>query len=179
MWGRDAVLLAAVGAVPAALGGLVSFFWRARRVPQEGAARLAFLDGLVLASLIGIAVIGLRPGLGETPDWQQWNFVPFREVIESLSEPDWVIQIAFANLLGNVLIYVPWGVVASFRFRRVGILLFLVVTVAISLSIEIAQALEATGRVSDVTDVIMNTLGGGAAYTVARVIAARRSQPTA
>jgi hypothetical protein len=106
-WGRDAVLLAAAGAIPAALGGLFLFLLRLRTAPPGSAARSALVDALIPASLIGIAVIGLRPGLGETPEWQQWNFIPFQDVMRSLSEPDWVIEIAVANLLGNALIYVP------------------------------------------------------------------------
>lgn len=149
------------------------FLLRLRSMPPGSAARSAFVDALVPASLIGIAVIGLRPGLGETPDWQQWTFIPFQDVMRSLSEPDWVIEIAVANLLGNALIYVPWGVAAGFRFRSVRLSLFVAVTITISLSIEVGQALEASGRTSDVTDVIMNTLGASAAFVVARALAAR------
>jgi glycopeptide antibiotics resistance protein len=83
-------------------------------------------------------------------------------------------QIAVADLLGNALLFVPFGLVTAIHFPTTGWRASLAVAALSSLAAEVGQALEATGRVSDVTDITMNTLGGAIGFGVARWAAGRR-----
>ena len=64
------------------------------------------------------------------------------------------------RLAGNFLLFVPWGLLFALRFRDRSWRTMLALTLAISLGIELWQALTATGRSSDVTDIVVNTAGG-------------------
>src|SRR5450759_750721 len=119
-WGRDAFLLAAAAGVPVVALWGVLVWARTRRVGRRAAIKIAALDAGLVFSLAAIAVIGLRPGWGETEGWVQWNFVPFRDLAVSLDQPSWVQQIAITNLIGNILLFMPWGVMLTLRFPRTG-----------------------------------------------------------
>jgi glycopeptide antibiotics resistance protein len=174
-WRAIGVIL--IAALPAVGVWAVLTALRARRVDRLEAMRSSALDVGVGWSLVVIAVVGLRPGFGETPDWGQWNLVPFVDLLRSLRQADWVREIAIANLVGNVLFFVPWGIAAGLRFPTMRWRLLIALTAAISLAVEIGQAIEASGRISDVTDVLMNTLGGAIGFglvRLARLIQRRR-----
>jgi glycopeptide antibiotics resistance protein len=180
-WRAIGVLL--VAALPAMAVWAVLTASRARRLDRMTAMRSSALDVGVGWSLVVIAVVGLRPGFGETPDWGQWNLVPFVDLLRSLRQADWVREIAIANLVGNVLFFVPWGIAAGLRFPTMRWWLLIAATAALSLAVEIGQAVEASGRISDVTDVLMNTLGGAIGFGLVRLaqllqrrrVAARRA----
>lgn len=166
-WRAMGVLL--VAALPAVAVWAVLTAIRARRLDRATAMRSSALDVGVGWSLVVIAVVGLRPGFGETPDWGQWNLVPFVDLLRSLRQADWVREIAVANLVGNVLFFVPWGMAAGLRFPTMRWRLLIALTAAISLAVEIGQAIEASGRISDITDVLMNTLGGAIGFGAVRL----------
>jgi glycopeptide antibiotics resistance protein len=152
------VVLLAVGAVPL-------FAARARQMTAVDAARSVGLDLFVVASITVPLVITLWPGdPGETA---RPNLVPFRDLVNSLDMSTYYMRLAVANLLGNVLLLVPWG--AALAFRLVGLRLVgcAVTTAAIAIGIEIWQT--GIGRSVDVTDVLMNTLGGAIGFWCARL----------
>jgi len=167
-WGRDALLLAAAAGVPVVALWGVLVWARTRKVGRRAAIKIAALDAGLVFSLAAIAIIGLRPGWGETGEWVQWNFVPFRDLAVSLDQPSWAQQIAITNLIGNILLFLPWGFMLTLRFPRTGWAMVLVSTAALSLAVEIGQAITATGRLSDVTDVLMNTVGGAVGFAIGR-----------
>jgi hypothetical protein len=173
-WTLGAVLLASLAAVPCAAVWLVLTGWRSRSAGWRIAARSAALDTAVLASIALILVVALRPGYGFEPGSEQWNFVPFRDVARSLSGPTWAVQIAVANLAGNALLFLPFGVFLTLRFPNAHVLSLVLVVSALSIGVEVSQAATATGRSSDVTDVVMNTAGGLAGIAAARMFIRRR-----
>lgn len=106
------------------------------------------------------------------------NFVPFSTIAGyATGNPTW--QIALENIFGNILIFLPLGVLlpllrkSFYSLWRIVLLTFL-----ISLSLECVQLFFAIGSF-DVDDVILNTLGALIGYVCLRlwliVIAALQS----
>jgi hypothetical protein len=169
-WGRDAVLLGLFAALPVLGLAALDFFVRARRSGRSGAAEQAFLDALLAISVIGVLVVGLRPGMGTGPGWEQWNLIPFRDLLRSFDGPGWGIQLALANIVGNFVLYIPFGISMRLRFSRLNVWHAAIVAAAVSLTVEVGQAIEASGRSSDVTDVIMNAAGGTIGFALANIV---------
>jgi glycopeptide antibiotics resistance protein len=76
------------------------------------------------------------------------NLVPFSNSSGSSGE-----------MVGNVLVFVPFGLLLGVNFERLDLRRKLLVVFAFSLAAEVIQYIVAIG-VSDITDVITNTLGG-------------------
>lgn len=165
-WGRDAFLLAVAAGVPASILWAALARARTPRMGRRAAVMASALDAGLVLSLAVIAVVGLRPGMGQIEGWVQWNFVPFLDLMRSLDEAPWRQQIAILNLIGNVLFFAPWGFMFALRFPRTGWAALLGATLSLSLAIEVAQAIMATGRLSDSTDVLMNMIGGAVGFAI-------------
>jgi glycopeptide antibiotics resistance protein len=70
-----------------------------------------------------------------------------------------LVDVAVQNLLGNAAMFVPVGFVVAWALRvHAGLVLIGIAAVAIL--IEVGQANLGVGRSSDITDAIMNTVGG-------------------
>ena len=70
-----------------------------------------------------------------------------------------------SEVVSNFIAFVPFGLLLSVTFKRAGLLQKLVAISLFSLAAEIVQYVLAIG-VTDITDVIMNTLGGLAGLLV-------------
>ena len=82
------------------------------------------------------------------------NFIPFKEIFRYTPFSHLFIK----NILGNIIMFIPYGFFVGHYLKLdkkiVGILLALIVSV----SIELTQL--AIGRVFDIDDIILNTIGG-------------------
>lgn len=90
-----------------------------------------------------------------------YNLIPFKEVMRySIGS-----SLFYLNVVGNILIFIPFGLFVSYyiRTRRFSIILFL--TFITSLAIEFSQRL-VVGRVFDVDDIILNVAGGILGYII-------------
>ena len=75
---------------------------------------------------------------------------------------------AMAEAAANVLLFVPFGMALTLRSRRVPLWRVVVVAASLSVGIELTQGLAGNGRSADITDVLMNTLGGAGGWAVGR-----------
>ena len=66
---------------------------------------------------------------------------------------------AFANVVGNILIFIPLGVYASWLRHRAAAWLTMLTVASVSVAVEIIQGVFAVGA-SDIDDVILNCVGG-------------------
>lgn len=82
------------------------------------------------------------------------NFIPFREIFRY----DISSKLFIRNVLGNILLFVPFGIFATRYIKNKKAYLTVILTFLVSCSIEFAQSL--IGRTADIDDVILNTLGG-------------------
>ena len=158
-WSFGVLALLLAAAVPL-------FATRARQMPPADAARSVALDGFVVASMIVPLIFTLWPG--DPGAAARPNLIPFRDLVNSLDMPSYYVRLAVANLLGNVVLFVPWGMALALRFDGLRLVGCAATTAAIAVGIEIWQA--GIGRSVDVTDVLMNMLGGAIGFWCARLV---------
>lgn len=92
--------------------------------------------------------------------WATNNFIPFKEIMRY----NITSRLFFKNVLGNMIMFLPFGFFVSFYLKSEKITLPLFLILIASISIEIVQLL--IGRVYDVDDIILNILGGLLGYGI-------------
>lgn len=117
---------------------------------RDGALVLAVAVILVLTLLTPIDADELEPSI---------RLIPFQDLRDALTGVR-DLGLAIAELVGNVLIFIPLGMALRWRFPALGVMHTVGLTLAFSISIELLQALTGKGRWPETTDVIMNTTGG-------------------
>ena len=132
-----ALLLLILGA------GFVALAWRLmrRRSPRADDRLWRDLALLVALGIVAIATLLTTSDGGEPP---QLRLHPFANLINA-SRDHGSIRGALAEMLANVLLFVPLGLALGWRFPALGVLRITRVTLALSVGIEVAQAL-AAGR---------------------------------
>jgi glycopeptide antibiotics resistance protein len=71
-------------------------------------------------------------------------------------------------MAANVLLFVPFGMALTLRSWRVPVWRVALVSAAFSVGIELTQGIAGNGRSADITDVLMNTLGGICGWALGR-----------
>lgn len=90
------------------------------------------------------------------------NFVPFKEIFRYKMTSSLFIR----NVVGNVLLFVPFGVFVSHYVKNKNVLPTMFLSLLVSCAIEFAQS--SIGRTADIDDVILNTVGGVVGYLLYR-----------
>lgn len=85
------------------------------------------------------------------------NLVPFKTISVYLTgEPTW--RIAIRNLLGNIILLIPFGILFTLKYPHLRLFQIFVIGTVISVSLEISQVIFKSG-VFDVDDIILNFFG--------------------
>ena len=92
------------------------------------------------------------------------NFIPFKEIMRYEFGSSFFIH----NVLGNILLFIPFGFFVSFILKTKKPSYIIIVTFITSLVIEYTQLL--IGRTFDVDDVLLNIMGGFLGYLVYLII---------
>lgn len=92
--------------------------------------------------------------------WATNNFIPFREMLRYNIGSHLFVK----NVLGNMLMFLPYGFFVSFYLKNKKPWLTLILTVIASFSIELVQMV--IGRVFDIDDILLDLLGGYLGYLV-------------
>lgn len=82
------------------------------------------------------------------------NLVPFREMFRY----DFGSRLFLKNVLGNIIMFLPYGFFSSYFLKEKRLLPIFVLTILTSLTIESTQLM--IGRVFDIDDILLNVLGG-------------------
>lgn len=90
--------------------------------------------------------------------WSSNNFIPFREMFRYNIGSRLFVK----NVLGNALMFLPYGFFISYYLKNKKPWLTLVLTLIASFSIELVQMV--IGRVFDIDDILLNLLGGYLGY---------------
>ncbi|USB33939.1 VanZ family protein [Paenibacillus sp. YPG26] len=92
------------------------------------------------------------------------NFIPFHEIMLYWEKASFH---ALVNFMGNIVIFIPFGMLLPLVFRRMSNPLsrVLLLSFTFSLGLETAQLILAIGTF-DVDDLILNTFGGVLGYGV-------------
>ena len=86
------------------------------------------------------------------------NMIPFRTITGYIFQSESMQGISLTNLMGNILLFMPLGILLPIVFKRCNTLLkSLIVGTVISALIETAQYF--LGRSADIDDVILNVIG--------------------
>jgi glycopeptide antibiotics resistance protein len=130
-----------------------------RRVSGPRAWAEVVVIGITVALYVAFALEVLL--LSRAPGSERSvNLVPFASITTfAFADAPGTGRFAFANLVGNVLIFVPLGAYASWLRRRPTVAVTLVTVVCVSVAVEVVQGVLAMGT-SDVDDVILNCVGG-------------------
>lgn len=86
--------------------------------------------------------------------WSSNNFIPFKEMFRYKLGS----ALFFKNVLGNLIMFLPFGFYVAYTLRPAGKKVVLILSLMASVTIELVQL--AIGRVFDVDDIILNTMGG-------------------
>jgi VanZ family protein len=153
--------------------GTVLFLIRRRsgRSIRE-AVSVSFVDALLVSWGVGLVLVTLG-------DWhwegRQLDLVPFRSISAYLSQWN-ETTVPATQLLGNVLLFLPFGLLAPARFRSLRPPLALLgATVILAVTIEALQFVTAQGRVASTDDVILAVVGAAVGWIANRAITALAS----
>lgn len=119
---------------------------------------------LALSFIIYILCLFQIVTFQDTVSWSSNNFMPFREIFRYHIGS----RLFLKNVLGNVLLFMPFGFFSSYylKFKKPWVILGL--TLVTSFSIEVIQM--SIGRVFDVDDILLNIVGGYFGYLIYSVI---------
>lgn len=150
--GFVAVLLLILGA------GFVALAWRLmRRQPTAGDDRLwRDVAPVVALMIVAIATLLTASGREEPP---QLKLLPFANLIDAVVG-NGSVRGALAEMAANLVLFIPLGMALCWRLPALGVTRITIAAVAISVGVEVFQALSQSGRWASTTDVIMNGLGG-------------------
>jgi glycopeptide antibiotics resistance protein len=110
---------------------------------------------LYLALLIKLIVFKYPPGM--TFSVANANLMPFRTILDYLSgEPTW--RVAMRNLLGNIVVLVPFGFLITILYQNIKWKKVLLIGLSIGTSLELLQVIFKSG-IFDIDDIILNFLG--------------------
>lgn len=87
------------------------------------------------------------------------NFIPFVGIFQYLFGNDVSFNIALYNVVGNVLIFMPMGLLLQLMRPKQSLLRTVIVVCLSSIAVELIQYIMGIGS-ADIDDIILNTLGG-------------------
>lgn len=96
--------------------------------------------------------------------WSSNNFVPFREIFRY----NFGSRLFLKNVLGNIILFLPFGLFASYYLDIKKPYLTFILTLIASVSIEVVQMV--IGRVFDIDDIILNVIGGTIGFYIYSLI---------
>jgi len=92
--------------------------------------------------------------------WSTSNFIPFKEMFRY----DFGTRLFFKNVLGNMILFIPYGFFISYFLKLKKPLTMFGLTLLTSVTIECTQM--AIGRVFDIDDILLNIVGGMVGFAI-------------
>lgn len=118
----------------------------------------------ILTSIIYVLMLFQIVTGQDVVSWSTNNFIPFREIFRY----EIGSRLFIKNVLGNILLFLPYGFFASYYLKEEKPHLIVFLTLIGSLTIETVQM--SIGRVFDVDDILLNTLGGTIGFYIYLII---------
>lgn len=166
MWPGPTAQLAPFAILALVIAFPVSLAWHARRGRMLRAVRMATADALLVGSLLVILRATL-PSTEPSSGLGSWTWMPFEDLIRAWPL-DWARRVILGQMAANVVLFVPFGLALTLRSWYVPLWRVAAVSIAFSVGIELTQGLAGNGRSADITDVLMNTLGGICGWIMGR-----------
>ena len=127
---------------------------------QKKERLVLYKDLTLLVFIVYILCLFQVVSFQDNVTWSSNNFIPFREMFRYKITSRLFIK----NVLGNVLLFLPFGFFVSFYLKVEDKKWPLFLTLITSISIEVVQMI--IGRVFDVDDIILNLVGGLVGYYI-------------
>ena len=124
-----------------------------------------YKEFLMLSFVIYILCLFQVVTFQDTVSWSTNNYVPLKEILRY----SFGSRLFLKNVLGNMLLFLPFGFFTSYYLEVKRPYLPLFLTVIASFSIECVQMV--IGRVFDIDDIILNICGGLLGYSVYYMLA--------
>lgn len=153
--------------------GVVSFTWpmvlistiiivsfRIAYVLKNHIRFVLYQDLLMLSFIIYVLCLFQVVTFQDTVSWSSNNFIPFREIFRY----DFGSQLFVKNVLGNMILFLPFGFFISYYLKSKKVWLPVILTLIASCSIETVQMV--IGRVFDIDDIILNLFGGVIGFSI-------------
>lgn len=112
-----------------------------------------YQEMLMLGFIIYITAL-FRVVTFQDVSWSSSNFIPFEEMFRY----EFGTQLFYKNVVGNMLMFIPYGFFISYFLKIKKPWLILLLTTLVSIMIEVTQLL--IGRVFDIDDIMLNIVGG-------------------
>lgn len=159
------------GPLSSTIQGVVNFTWpmvlistviivslRISYILKNHAKFVLYQDLLMLCFIIYVLCLFQVVTFQDTVSWSSNNFIPFREIFRY----DFGSRLFVKNVLGNMLLFLPFGFFVSYFLKCKKAWLPLILTMIASISIETVQMV--IGRVFDIDDIMLNLLGGAIGF---------------
>ena len=140
---------------------------------------IQFIFAEFVFGVIGVTLLPIYIRIGYQPTWDSIdiNIRPFYFIEEyrSLIQMDsFYVSIAVKNLLGNVLLFLPFGfLIPLLREKKTTVYYIILVCFCVSFCIEIFQTVErflGIGlRIADIDDILLNCLGGLTGFGIYKI----------
>lgn len=144
--------------------------WRARDQRFVDAVRRTGRDLALAVSLALIATLTVAPLAEDVAGDLPVNLLPFRDQLLALQGQIQMSR-ALTELGANVAMFVPFGMALAWRAPARSARRVAGVALIISIVVETAQAVSATGRQADVTDLLANVAGAALGALILRRLA--------
>ena len=145
--------------------------WRTPR--RVSLRREALLAALVVYAVV-VATITVIPGRATTDNATRVNLLPLMSVMACVTGTDGppeAPQYCVKNVVGNVLLFMPFGALLPALIRRLrsatAVVVFALVISASTEAVQFAEQRIGVGRTVDIDDVLWNVLGGYVGYRLA------------
>ena len=109
---------------------------------------------LMLSFIIYILCLFQIVTFQDAVTWSSNNFIPFKEMFRYQIGSRLFIK----NVLGNIILFLPFGFFTAYYLDIKKPYLIIILTLIASTSIEFVQM--SIGRVFDIDDIMLNTIGG-------------------
>lgn len=120
---------------------------------------------IMLTMIIYVLMLFQVVTVQDVVSWSSNNFIPFKEIFRYRFGS----RLFFKNIIGNVLLFLPFGLFSSYTLKiHDKARLIVSLTILASITIECVQM--AIGRVFDVDDILLNTLGGYVGFLLYKLI---------
>lgn len=91
------------------------------------------------------------------------NFTPFQEILRY----DFASPLFFKNIIGNILLFIPLGFLIAYKLNIKHFYSIILLSLYFSVCIESIQLI--IGRVFDIDDILLNTIGGIIGYLIFQI----------
>ncbi len=155
------------GPLSSTIQGVVNFTWpmvlistiiivsfRIAYLLKNHSKFILYQDLLLLCFIIYVLCLFQVVTFQDTVSWSSNNFVPFKEIFRY----SFGSRLFVKNILGNVLLFLPFGFFISYYLKCEKGWIPLILTLIASCSIEVVQMV--IGRVFDIDDILLNICGG-------------------